>query len=102
MRNIYDINFELATLLNNKVLFTSDKVDKTLLPKNMFCYYIRHSDDDWDEPATLEKFVRVNLYGTIISKNEIVINDYIDINSTNFQLDCREITLDEYIKNEYN
>lgn len=36
-------------------------------------YYIRHADDDWDMPATVEKFVAVNKFGFIQAKEPIAM-----------------------------
>mgnify|MGYP006872979055 FL=1 len=34
-------------------------------------YQIRHSDDDWDEPATLEKGVVVNFFGNVLTDEPV-------------------------------
>jgi hypothetical protein len=39
-------------------------------------YYIRHADDDWDLPATIEKFVAVNKFGFIQAKEPIPMATY--------------------------
>ena len=47
---------------------------------NVLHYYeLRHSDDDWSRPATLEKSVIVDFFGTLISKEAIEVGDYIDL-----------------------
>ena len=33
-------------------------------------FFIRHSDEDWGEPATVENYVIVNFYGYIATKDE--------------------------------
>jgi hypothetical protein len=33
-----------------------------------FKYYARHGSDDWTIPLTIEKFVRVDYFGTIFTK----------------------------------
>ena len=39
-------------------------------------YYIRHADNDWDMPATVEKFVAVNKFGFIQAKEPFQLNTY--------------------------
>lgn len=38
-----------------------------------YLYDIRHADNDWCEPATLEKFVMVNWFGTLIVDEPIEV-----------------------------
>lgn len=33
---------------------------------NKYYYEVRHADDDWEAPATIEKLVDINFFGTII------------------------------------
>jgi len=33
-------------------------------------FFIRHSDEDWGEPVTIENYVRVNFYGFLAIKDE--------------------------------
>lgn len=47
-------------------------VGKRLNPENgQHLYGIRHSDDDWGKPITVEKNVFVNRYGYIISEQPL-------------------------------
>ena len=39
--------------------------------EGLHLYGIRHSDDDWGKPITIEKFVLVNRYGYIVSKQPL-------------------------------
>lgn len=50
----------------------SKNTKRIQLPENsgLYQYDIRHSDEDWGEPATLEKYVLVNWYGRVISDKE--------------------------------
>jgi hypothetical protein len=57
-------------LLGHMALFTELRVDKSTLPKDMYCYELRHGDDN-SFPATLEKNVTVNYFGAIILPEEL-------------------------------
>lgn len=41
--------------------------------ESKYLYDIRHTDEDWCEPATLEKRVMVNWFGTLIMDNPIEV-----------------------------
>lgn len=52
--------------------------------ESKYLYDIRHADEDWCEPATLEKSVMVNWFGTLIVDEPIEIlesdhNAYLEI-----------------------
>lgn len=36
-------------------------------------YWLRHPDDDWSEPCTIEPYVLVNRWGALLSPKELVI-----------------------------
>lgn len=66
-------------------LLSEYRIDKNKPVEGKYMYDIRHSDEDWCEPATLEPSVMVNWFGTIIvdepiefpdGKNYLVIEDY--------------------------
>lgn len=51
-----------------------------------YVYGIRHSDEDDSVPATVEKNVRVNRFGTIFCESPIYnLNDYIGIEDWEFE-----------------
>ena len=54
---------------------------KDELPDGLHLYHIRHSDDDFDYPSTIEKFVCVNHYGLLLTPTEleIPVKGYIDL-----------------------
>lgn len=47
-------------------LLSEVRVDREKDIEGKFLYDIRHSDNDWCDPATLEKKVIVNWFGTLI------------------------------------
>jgi hypothetical protein len=40
-----------------------------------YSYYARHGSDDWTIPLTIEKFVRVDYFGTIFTKQAIDLGE---------------------------
>lgn len=52
-------------MINFLISITTQRVKNK--NQNFFYYDIRHSDEDFSLPVTLEKFVFVNYFGTLIS-----------------------------------
>lgn len=77
--NANDIEYVRATLLGQEVLLSEERIDKTTVPKGLYCYDIRHSDYSWNSPVTIENYVLVNWYGSILCKAPIEL----DINPEN-------------------
>ncbi len=49
---------------------------------NLHYYECRHSESDWSQPCSVEKWVVVNFWGTIITRKSLPIpstGDYIDL-----------------------
>ena len=65
----FDAGQEISGLLS-EIRFDREKDNE-----GKFLYDIRHSDNDWCEPATLEKFVMVNWFGTLIVDEPIEVLD---------------------------
>ena len=63
--NLYQ--FEEVMLLNKLVLFTSMRLGRSTLPKNMYAYDIRSSDDDGFYAAEFANEVLVNHFGTVLT-----------------------------------
>ena len=40
-------------------------------PNFPYMYHLRHDEDDWTSPISIEPFVAVNLFGTIFMKDPI-------------------------------
>lgn len=72
----------IVNFKNQKVLIIDKRIHKDNTHKNLNFYYLRHSDTDWSKVVTIEESVIVNLYGTLISLNEIKWNkdDYYTLN----------------------
>lgn len=62
-------------------LFVDGRVKRSLIPKGLYAYDLRGSDDDPGEPCNLEAHVVVNHAGTVITATEITIPEcgYLDL-----------------------
>ena len=67
--------FELVEIDGKETLFTNSRLDRTTVPEGLFCYDIRESEGFSSEPVTLEPYVMVNHWGTVLSKEEFTLND---------------------------
>lgn len=94
---LFTEEFETMTVNDVPVLFTPIRIDRRLIPENVFAYDIRESDDG-DRLATIEPAVRVNHAGTILSRKEFLMEDWggAEIEDYNFEGD--ETTLEEWLE----
>ena len=103
--NAYDISYTRLKLFGNEVLLSDERIDKETLPEGLYCYDIRHSDNDWDMPVTIEKRVVANWYGSILSKVPIELNSNLEnpndpyrrVSEDDFTEKYRGITLSEWM-----
>lgn len=72
--NIQEERLEKIELLGHKGYFTELRADKKTIPEGMYCYELRHGDDD-GFPASIEKSVRVNFFGTVILMEELELGE---------------------------
>ena len=89
-------DFETKTVNDVPVLFTPLRIDRRLIPENVFAYDIRESDDG--DMLQIEPAVRVNHAGTILSRKEFPMEDWggAEIEDYNFEGD--ETTLEEWLE----
>lgn len=66
--------FEEVELLGRTGYFTEMRVDRETVPEGMFCYELRHGDDD-SFPASMEENVRMNYFGTVILTEELALGE---------------------------
>lgn len=55
--------------------FKNKEAREDLKSMGLFCYSLRSKDGDWSAIATIEKNVLINLYGSIITNQEIKLGD---------------------------
>ena len=98
--------FQVVTVLGEKMLFTNARVDRQSVPKGLYLYEVRHSDEDWGEPIQIAEWIRVNHWGTLLSskpieleKSPVIYNSYRDIDpEIDWNYESYEISVREYLK----
>lgn len=60
--------FERVMIDGREVLFTNLRIDRSTVPKSLYCYDIRETDGFSGVAASVERYVWVNHWGSILSK----------------------------------
>ena len=81
-------------------VFTELRVDKSTIPEGVYCYELRHGDDD-SYPVTLKEDIRVNYFGAVLMKNEMELGKegYVGLSYDDFGFTGEELTMLEYRAN---
>lgn len=98
--------FQVVIVFGEKMLFTNARVDRQSIPKGLYLYEVRHSDEDWGEPIQVAEWIRVNHWGTLLSvkpikleKSPVIDNSYRDIDAEiDWNYESYEISVKEYLK----
>lgn len=75
MVNAKEERYELVMADQYPVLFTNARIDRDSVPKELFCYDVRHDDECQGIACEIKPFVLINHWGTILSKDEIPMPD---------------------------
>lgn len=106
--NYMDINgkyqevflFEENSLRKQKALFFDGRLKRDKLPKGVYIYDIRHSDEDWGEPVQIVNgHVMVNFFGVIMTYKPIntdisgydIIDGYNDFEYTDVYVEPKDV-----------
>lgn len=91
--------FDLMEINDVSVLFTPARINRNIVPADLYVYDIRSNDDSTEDYCVIENKVLVNHTGTIISKTPFDFkgNDFIPIEDYGFFGEC---TLSQYIENK--
>lgn len=65
--------FDHIELFDAPAMFTNARVERSTVPKGLFCYDVRGSDDDPGRLTVIEPFVAVNHTGTIIGVEDYML-----------------------------
>lgn len=98
--NANEETFELVEIDGKEVLFTNGRLDRTTVPEGLFCYDIRESEGFSGEPVTLEPYVTVNHWGTVLSKDEFTLNDEGFYPIDNFNYMGETLSIKEYMEHQ--
>ena len=63
--------FEHIEICGKPAMFSNNRIAYTTVPKGLYPYELRGSDDDPEKPITLENRVGVNFAGTVITAEEL-------------------------------
>ena len=66
------------------ILFYEERVSIETAPMGYpYMYHLRHDDNNWIQPVTIESFVVVNFFGTVFMKESVEIGDdgYVEVES---------------------
>ncbi len=100
----YKEDYEHIELFDEPGLFTNGRIDRETVPAGWYCYDLRGSDNDPNDPTTVEEQVTVNHAGTVLLPKQLKLNKK-NIDGTRYRkigeglnfLDG-EITLEEFCK----
>ena len=92
--------FELVMLDDYPVLFTCGRLKRENIPKELFCYDVRHDDECQGIACEVKPIVALNHWGTILSRVEIPMDggSYYPENDINYV--GESLTIEEYLQKD--
>lgn len=104
--NAMDETYEMVTVLDKPMLFSSCRIDRNTVPKGLYVYEVRHDDDQRGDPVQIANWIMVNHWGTLISSEPLKLNSRKEENNAYLNIDPEEdwnyegiaITLMEYME----
>ncbi|KAF5038195.1 Large polyvalent protein associated domain 28 [anaerobic digester metagenome] len=73
IKNIAEEKYEYVELFDKPALFTNLRIDHSNVPKGLYCYDLRGSDNDPGKLSTVENYVFVNHCGTVLTTEPLGI-----------------------------
>lgn len=89
--------FRNAQINGISALFTDDRVDRASIPDGLFAYDMRSDNENGNPFSTVEPRVIADFSGTVITKQEMPMNNEGYTNIWEFGYDD-ETTLEEFLK----
>ena len=86
------LNYDAVTIFGKPALFTDWRIDRDTVPSGLYCYELRHADEDWGTPCQVSKTVPVQFFGTILTSEPIPLGED----------GCRDFDSAELVYTEYN
>lgn len=79
--------FEAVEIVGIPGLFTTQRVDRSTVPKGMYAYDMQTSEEDWSQPCVLGKHITVEHFGTVLTASPIPLppSGYLDISPGDFE-----------------
>jgi len=74
-------DFEEVTILDKPALFTHIRIDLNTVPRGYHLYEMRHDDDCLGDAVQIARNIRVNHWGSLITRDRIRLlgDGYLDI-----------------------
>lgn len=69
--NAQELEWTKVEVFGIEGLFVDLRVDRDTIPNGYTMYEVRHSDDDWGEPAEIADWILVNFFGTLLMKEPL-------------------------------
>ena len=67
--------FEIVTIDGREALFTNLRIDRETVPKGFYCYDIRETEGFSGVAASVEQYVLVNHWGSILTKKSFPLKN---------------------------
>lgn len=97
--NVREEQFEWAEVDGVEVLFTCARLDRDTVPEGLYCYDVRETDGFSGIAATLEPFVVVNHWGTVLSREPFPMEEgYYQLGADSFNYLGEAMTAEEYLQ----
>lgn len=91
--------FQEVEIKGHYGLFTDSHIDRDKIPEGLYCYELRHGDDN-SYPAALELSVVVNYFGTMLMSDKLELeNGMIELSYEDFGFTGEELSILEYQAN---
>lgn len=99
------VMFDRVTVFGQPMLFTTDYLDHTTIPKGLYLYAVRHHSEDPQKPIQICQWAVVNRYGSLLSAKPICLqqhpkldNSFRDIDpDKDWYYEGYELTVKEYL-----
>ena len=92
--------FQEVEIKGHYGLFTDSRMNGSRIPEGLYCYELRHGDDD-SYPAALELSVVVNYFGMVLMSDKLELgeNGMIELSYDDFGFTGEELSILEYQAN---
>ena len=92
--------FVAVEILGIPALFTTQRVDRSTVPKGMYAYDMQTSAQDWSQPCLIARHITVEHFGTVLTASPISLPPcgYLDLSSGDFaeQSNAARMTLADF------
>lgn len=76
-----EVSWIKVEVMGKECLFSDLRIDRETIPEGYFMYEVRHDDNDWGEPVEIGRWVMVNFFGTLLTKEQFTLEPSTKINN---------------------